>query len=183
MVVGFVDLAGYTNFSRRVDAVELTGLLEKFESSAAFVVTEHEGRVVKSLGDEVLFVADDAGSGAEIALGLLDGNEAGEQSLPLHIGMASGPVLRRFGDVFGPVVNIASRLTSVSRPGSILIDRLLAGQLEQDPRYNIRRLRSVPVRGYHNLTPYRLRRSSNAEAQHTDEIGPLDVIKRLRIWE
>ena len=54
MVVGFVDLAGFTNFSRRVNAAELTGLLENFESSAAFVVTEHEGRVVKSLGDEVL---------------------------------------------------------------------------------------------------------------------------------
>jgi hypothetical protein len=82
--------------------------------------------------------------------------------------MASGPVLRRFGDVY---------------EGSILIDRELAEPLQDDRRYNIQRLRSVPVRGYHNLTPFRLRRSRDTEAEHTDEIGPLDVIKRLRIWE
>jgi adenylate cyclase len=73
--------------------------------------------------------------------------------------MASGRVLNRFGDVYGSVVNLAARLTSVARPGTILIDRELATELAEEPAYELRQRRPVTVRGYNRLRPSALRRA------------------------
>jgi adenylate cyclase len=89
--------------------------------------------------------------------------------------------LSRLGDVFGPVVNIASRLTSIARPGTVLIHRDLAAELADDPRFVVQQLRGVPVRGYHNLAASRLRRHPNREGRGGAELNPLEVIKRLRM--
>jgi adenylate cyclase len=124
-----------------------------------------------------------AADAAEIALGLLERSEADEGLLPVYAGLAGGEVLSRLGDVFGPVVNIASRLTSIARPGTVLIDRELAAELADDPRFVVQRLRGVPVRGYHNLAASRLRRHPDGEDLAGAELNPLEVIKRLRMWE
>jgi adenylate cyclase len=68
VVVGFADIAGYTSLSRNVSPAELAAVLEAFEEDAAEAVASHHGRVVKTVGDEVLFVADRPGDGARIAL-------------------------------------------------------------------------------------------------------------------
>jgi adenylate cyclase len=74
------------------------------------------------------------------------------------VGLAWGQVLHRLGDVFGPVVNVASRLTSTARPGRVLVDRALAEALEDDDRFRLRRLRRTSVKGYRRLEPWNLRR-------------------------
>jgi adenylate cyclase len=80
------------------------------------------------VGDEVLFVTDQPADAAEIALRLTSPGRS-EQGLPaLRVGMAAGRVLNRFGDVYGPVVNLAARLTSLARPGTALVDAELAGR-------------------------------------------------------
>ena len=86
------------------------------------------------LGDEVMFVAADPVAAATIGLGLLDAIEADGDLPDLRIGMARGNVLSRFGDVYGPVVNIASRLTSAAKPGTILVDGELATALAERAR-------------------------------------------------
>src|SRR5207249_8772446 len=73
-------------------------------------------------------------------------------------GLAYGRVLSRFGDIYGSVVNIAARLSSIARPGSVLIDRSLALALEDSPGYTIRHRRPTSVRGYARLRPSVLRR-------------------------
>ncbi|WP_067471109.1 adenylate/guanylate cyclase domain-containing protein [Nocardia amamiensis] len=73
--------------------------------------------------------------------------------------VAYGPVLQRFGDLYGSVVNIASRLTGVARPGTILIDDRAATALDGDPEFDIKNLRSVRVRGFNRLRPHLLRRN------------------------
>jgi adenylate cyclase len=65
--------------------------------------------------------------------------------------------------VYGEPVNIASRLTSVARPGSVLVDRELAGALEGDDRWRLRRTPPRPVRGYTLLQGFRLRRAEDPE--------------------
>ena len=115
LIVGFADLAGYTRLSDSLAEAELAGLIDRFESLAAEVIANASGRVVKMLGDEVMFVADDPATAATIALGLLDAIEADGDLPTLRIGMALGSVLSRFGDVYGTVVNIASRLTSAAK--------------------------------------------------------------------
>lgn len=157
--VGFADIVSYTRLTRRLSELELGQLIERFEGMAADVVALNGGRVIKSIGDEVLFVTDTAAQGAAVALALQEKvAEAGD--LPeLRIGLAYGSILIRLGDIYGEVVNLASRLTSECKPGRVLTDRELAAALDGHPAYQLRKLRRVSVRGYHHLTPYALQRA------------------------
>ncbi|HEX4247913.1 MAG TPA: adenylate/guanylate cyclase domain-containing protein [Pseudonocardia sp.] len=160
LTVGFADIVGFTSLSRGLSESRLSEFLESFEDSASAVVTEHGGRVIKTVGDEVMFVADDAHAGADIGLDLADRLSALDGRPDLRIGLAYGPVLRRLGDVYGTVVNLASRLTALAHPGTVLIDRELASELEDDARYAPRKLRRVSVRGFAHLQPWLLRRAA-----------------------
>jgi adenylate cyclase len=156
VVVGFVDVVGYTNLTRHVTERDLARLIERFESTAVGVVATGGGRVVKTLGDEVMFVADDPVGGSAIGLRMLDAIGVDQELPDVRIGMAFGHVLRRFGDVYGPVVNIASRLTTAAKPGTVLVDRELATVLAEEPTMGLRRRRPISVRGYNRLSPWRL---------------------------
>jgi adenylate cyclase len=159
LVVGFADMVGFTRTTRRRSTAELSELIERFGSCTTEVIADGRGRVIKTVGDEVLFVADHVADGAAIALGLLDRVRV-EPSLPeLRIGLAAGPVLVRYGDVYGEVVNIAARLTTHARPDSVLVDREVADALADDPRFALRPLRPLAVRGYRHLHPWLLRRA------------------------
>ncbi|TQM45700.1 adenylate/guanylate cyclase domain-containing protein [Pseudonocardia cypriaca] len=160
LVVGFADMVGFTRTTRRRSTAELSEMIERFGSTTTEVIADGHGRIVKTVGDEVLFVADDVADGAAIALALQDRVRA-EPALPeLRIGLAAGPVLVRYGDVYGEIVNIAARLTAHARPGSVLSDRGVAEALAGDPRFALRPLRSVAVRGYRHLHPWRLERGA-----------------------
>ena len=95
---------------------QLAVMVQRFEALATDIVTAHGGRVIKTVGDEILFVTIDAAPAAAVALDLVE-TMAEDDLLPdVRVGMAVGPVLSRLGDVFGTTVNRASRLTSVA-PG------------------------------------------------------------------
>ncbi|WP_448627183.1 adenylate/guanylate cyclase domain-containing protein [Geodermatophilus sp. URMC 64] len=162
LAVGFADLVGYTSRSRGMGGRELGAMVEDFESIAAEVIARHSGRVVKTVGDGVLFTAGTAEDAAEIALGLPD-EWAAEDRPPLRVGVAYGTVLTRLGDVYSPVVNLASRLTSVANPSTVLVDRELARRLRGRQAYRVRPLRRVSVRGYDHLQPWLVRRRSADE--------------------
>jgi adenylate cyclase len=153
-------MAQFTAFTRHSTEAELRAVLEAFESAATEAVATHNGQIVKSIGDEVLFVADRPHDAAEIALDLLAAAQADEVLPPLRVGLASGEVVSRLGDVFGQPVNIASRLTSLAHPDSVLVDDNLAKALAGDDAFALRALRTVSVRGYNHLRPWRLRRST-----------------------
>jgi adenylate cyclase len=172
LAVGFADLVGYTSRSRGMGGRELGAMVEDFESTAAEVIARHTGRVVKTVGDGVLFTAASAVDAAEIALELPDRWSA-EDRPPLRVGVAYGEVLTRLGDVYSPVVNLASRLTSVANPSTVLVDRELARRLRGRPEYRVRPLRRVSVRGYDHLQPWLVRRRPPGEEDHAFE-GMLD---------
>jgi adenylate cyclase len=157
--VGFADMVGYTSFTRRSSESELAHVLERFETTATKAVAEHRGRIVKMLGDEVLFVTDTPETAAEIALTLVELAEQDDDLPSLRAGVAWGRVLSRFGDVYGSTVNIASRLTSICHPGAVLIDADMAAELEDEAAFSIRHTRPVSVRGFHRLRPAVLRRA------------------------
>ncbi|MBO9520211.1 MAG: adenylate/guanylate cyclase domain-containing protein [Nocardioidaceae bacterium] len=156
--IGFADIVGYTRQTRSLSQEELARLVEGFEARALAIVTEHHGRIIKTIGDEILFAADSAHDAAHIALELVEGHLADENFPQLRVGVAWGPVLNRLGDVFGPTVNLASRLTSVARPGRVLIDKEMADALADDEDFKLRRMRRVSVKGYRRLEPWVLRR-------------------------
>jgi adenylate cyclase len=157
--VGFIDITGYTRISRNVDLAELAGLLNRFETAVLDVVVEHGGRVIKNLGDGILFVIEDPLSAAEAALHLLDVFGADESLPPIHGGLAFGPVLYRGGDVYGPVVNVAARLSSLARKETIRIDHALANELDGVKQFAVTGRPPRHVRGYLQLPSYRLRRA------------------------
>jgi adenylate cyclase len=163
MAVGFADLVGFTSLTRDVDQEGLAQLVERFEAVAADTVAGCNGRVVKTVGDEVMFTADDAGTGAEIAMTLSESISADADLPDLRVGVAYGTVLSRLGDVYGEPVNIASRLTSAARPGTVLVDRELAAALDAEEKWRLRRVPPRPVRGYALLQGFRLRRADAAE--------------------
>lgn len=157
-VVGFADMAGFTSRTRTSSEAQLRDLLAAFESLTADAVAAHGGRVVKTIGDEVLFTAEEPAAGALLALDLRDAASASVIVPELRIGLAAGPVVTRLGDVFGATVNIASRLTSLARPGWTLVDRGMADALAGDERFALRPRRPESVRGYHHLRQWRLQR-------------------------
>jgi adenylate cyclase len=137
MSVGFVDIVGYTGQSKTMTDRELVHWVEYFENEMTRTVVDLGGRVIKTIGDEVLFVADDPVSAAEIALIVTERGEDKDDEFPrVRAGLAYGEVVSRLGDVYGPIVNIAARLTSVARPGSVLVDRgayeVLSGPIAED---------------------------------------------------
>ncbi len=157
--VGFADIVSYTRMARRLTEAELGRLIERFEGTTADVVALNGGRVIKSIGDEVLFVTDTAAQGAAVALALQEAVTAAGDLPELRIGLAYGNILIRLGDVYGEVVNLAARLTSECKPGRVLADRELAAALDGHSDYRLRRLRRVSVRGYHHLVPYAVQRA------------------------
>jgi adenylate cyclase len=156
LAVGFADLVGFTRLSRRLEELDLTRLVDRFEGRSADMVTAGRGRVIKTLGDSVLFVADSAQDGAEIALQLVEVH-AGERTIPpLRVGVALGPVLARMGDVFGSTVNLASRLTSLAAPDQVLVDARMAAGLAAHRRFQLSPVGPLAVQGFDEVTAFTL---------------------------
>jgi len=158
IAVGFADLVGWTSAIRDLSSADLTGLVDAFEAEAFDLVVAQGGRVVKTLGDEVMFTAPSAETAAETGLRLAEAFTGRTAVPPVRVGLAWGPALPRAGDVFGPVVNIASRCTALARPSSVVVDRALSRELEGSTRYAVRRMSARRVRGYARLEIGALRR-------------------------
>lgn len=121
LTVGFADMVGFTSLSQQLDERQLAEVVSRFESVAHDTVTVLGGRVVKTIGDEVLFVADEPLAGARIGLRLAELYRDDDLLSDVRVGLAAGPVLVQDGDVYGPVVNLASRIVRIADPGTVLV--------------------------------------------------------------
>lgn len=125
--VGFADVVSFTRLSGQLPEEDLGDLLERFEDVTSSEIVEHGGSVVKLIGDAVMFRFDDPVDASRCSLHLVE--SFGGDHPDLRVGLAHGPVIDRLGDVFGPTVNLASRLVSYARPGSVLVDATVAKAL------------------------------------------------------
>lgn len=167
LAICFVDIVGYTSRSKELDEAELIDWIERFEAEVTGAVVDHGGRVIKTIGDEVLFVVDDAREAVEVGLTLAARGSDESDSFPaVRVGIAYGSVVRRLGDVFGPTVNIAARLTSIGRPGTVIVDegvhdllcREHAPEATRADGITLRRLPRASVKGYSRLESWVARR-------------------------
>jgi adenylate cyclase len=118
--VGFADLVGYTSASASMSVRELTAVLARFEERTADIVYRGNGQVVKTIGDEAMFVTEDAADAGRIAVELTrEFAPVGFQ--PIRVGLAAGEVVSLGGDVFGPTVNLAARLVETAGPSQIVV--------------------------------------------------------------
>ncbi len=121
----FLDITGYTRLTQEQGddaAAEIAATVARLVQRSS---VQHGGKLVKWLGDGVMFHFVDPGPGVIAALEMLDGlSTAGLP--PAHVGLHAGPVLFQEGDYFGQTVNIAARIAEYARPGEVLVSQEVA---------------------------------------------------------
>jgi adenylate cyclase len=164
-VIGFADLVRFTELSLHLDDRQLADLVGQFDSLVHDVVVGNDGRIVKMIGDAAMFSVVSPIQGALIALELSAAVERDPLLGGLRIGMASGPILARDGDLYGPVVNTASRLAAIGRAGAVNINQSLRNELAGDRRFALRSLGQRHLRHIGEVRVYRLRPGSLGQNQ------------------
>ena len=156
--LGFVDMVSYTS-SSTILGDSLVGLIERFEEESRTAVIEEGGRVVKMIGDAVLYIADDLPTGLRVATALIERLNADDEMLPVRASFVRGDVFSRSGDVFGPTVNLASRLVDIAPVGKILTDPATAAAIaagKGGEGYRLEEFPTADLRGFGPVSPYLL---------------------------
>jgi adenylate cyclase len=159
--VGFADLVGFTALSQQLSDHELAMTVDRFEATAYDIVSAHGGRVIKMIGDEVMFAVDEVADAVEIALLLADAYHDDEELSDVRVGVAWGPVLEREGDLFGPTVNLASRIVSIAYAGSVVVSSEVKDALDQRDDLRWRSLRTRQLKNIGRVQLYAVRRASD----------------------
>jgi adenylate cyclase len=142
IAVGFADLVGYTSIGDRVSAGELGSIAGRF-AALGVSTTQRPARLVKTIGDAIMFVSPDPTKLMEVMVDLRARVHEADPPLPeVRIGVAFGPATPRNGDWFGTAVNLASRVVGAARPGQLLVTDELAVRVASE-RWRKRRRRTM----------------------------------------
>lgn len=163
LTVAFADLVGFTTLGEKIETEELGTIAERLEELAA-EVAEGPVTLVKTIGDAVMLVSRDNDALLDATLNLVDAAAAEGEHFPvLRAGVARGEAVGRAGDWFGRPVNLASRITGIARPTSVLADEETKAAAGEGYRWSSAGARRVKgVKGQVRL--YRVRRAE-AEAE------------------
>jgi adenylate cyclase len=160
VAVCFADLVGFTRLGEQVETEEL-GLIAGRLDELATAVAEPPVRLVKLIGDAAMLVSTDAAAMVEAALRMVEAaDEEGDEFPRLRAGVAHGSVHVQAGDYYGRPVNLASRLTAIAKPGSVLLDEAAKGAAGEGFQYSYageKRLKGFD----HRAKLYRARRQQD----------------------
>jgi len=132
ITVAFADLVGFTRLGEEVAPEELGRVVDRLGDLAG-EVAQRPVQLVKLIGDAAMLVSPEPGPVVDAALELVQASEEqGQEFPPLRAGVASGTALTRGGDWYGHPVNLASRITTVARPGSVLTSKEVHDALGDD---------------------------------------------------
>jgi adenylate cyclase len=164
VAVAFADLVGFTRLgeTRPVDELgAVAGRLAELAQGAA----EPPARLVKTIGDAAMLVSPDVPPLLDAALDLVDAADAAGEEFPqLKAGLAVGPALNRGGDWYGHAINLASRVTDIARPGSVLTTKEVR-EAAGDEAYRWSFARERKVKGLREPVPlFRARRREPEES-------------------
>lgn len=163
--VGFADLVGFTAQTQELPEPQLAEVVGQFETIAYDLTSAHGGRVVKMIGDEVMFMTDSVRSGAELALDMAATYREAEHLSDVRVGLASGRVLERDGDIYGTVVNLASRIVNVAYPGAVVVSPDVRDALMDDDTFVFRSLRSHYLKDIGRVPLWALRAADDTSEQ------------------
>ncbi len=161
--VCFADLVGFTRLGEEVPPDELGRLAVRLEALATDVV-EPPVRLVKTIGDAAMLASPKPEPLLGAALSLIEAADGEGEDFPqLRAGAALGQALSRAGDWYGRPVNLASRITGVARPGSLLVERELRESVADGYRWSFAGERKLKgIRG--GVPLYRARREAPSAA-------------------
>ncbi len=125
LAAGFVDLVDFSRVTQELEGEDLGHLVTRFESLALERCVALGGRVVKMIGDAVMFVASDAATAVRVGVAIVGAVEADEGLPAARAGLDFGAAVPVGGDFFGRPVNVAARLTSFARPGTVVASEAL----------------------------------------------------------
>lgn len=128
LCVGFVDMVGYTAFSRTASTQTLVHTITRFDTLVTAALGRGGGRLVKLIGDGAMFVVDEPEVACRLALDLDATFESDGSMPPIRIGVAYGTVVASNDDYYGNAVNLAARLMATADPGSVVATAEVAGR-------------------------------------------------------
>ena len=131
LLVGFVDMVGFSSLSRGITSGSLAQLVVRFEDLASEAVAVHGGRIVKMVGDGAMFVCPDPENGCRLALDLIERFDRDDSLPQVHVGMAFGSVVDLHGDYFGEAVNVGARLHELAPASKVLVSESVADLVRQ----------------------------------------------------
>ncbi|MDO5049485.1 MAG: adenylate/guanylate cyclase domain-containing protein [Actinomycetaceae bacterium] len=167
--LGFVDMVSYTSRSNDLPEQDLVDLIDQFETVCRIAVPSAGGRVVKMIGDAVFYIADDLPTGLRVVTELMERLNNMPGMLPVRASVVQGSVFSRSGDVFGPPVNLASRLVDVAPVGQILTDADTAQHIargEAGPWYRVSAAKEADLRGVGRVVPFRVSFEDRPRTEH-----------------
>ena len=147
----FADVSGSTKLYEVVGDAAAHAAIDLCVKLFANITVEHGGRVIKTIGDEVMSIFPDAASAGraatDIQLGIASMPPVDKVRLGVRIGLHYGPVVERDGDVFGDTVNLSARLTEMAARGQIITSLETVERLGDLQRLDCRKLYAIPVKG------------------------------------
>ena len=144
VAIAFADLAGYTRFTEEEGEEEALSSVERFVEGVTNTLPE-DARVVKTIGDEVMVVAQDVGALVDWAVGFTSLFD--ERPEP-RIGVHYGTTLYRDGDYFGRDVNLTSRVVARARGGEVLVSDAVTEALRDSPHLTFEEIGQVKLKGF-----------------------------------
>lgn len=154
VTVLFVDIVGSTRFYEQHGDVAGLGMVQKFFDKLVPLIEQHEGVVVKTIGDAILARFPSALDGARCALNMqwalleYNGGRAAMDQIHIRVALNAGFVLIKGTDVFGDVVNVCSRIESAAQPDDILMSPSVYDQICQNEEIAVRkRAEGVRLKG------------------------------------
>ncbi|MFW0179237.1 adenylate/guanylate cyclase domain-containing protein [Rothia sp. P7208] len=163
--IGFIDLVSYTTLSCQMNEKTLGKLVKTFEQRCAEIIAVGGGRIIKTVGDEVLFLTETPDAAARISLALSKAIEEHPDLPHTRVAFVWGRILPKLGDVYGPTVNLAARLVGVADAGMVLTNDDTAQTLKDDGRFRFTPQPKRSVRGFGDITPIAVESATGNELE------------------
>jgi adenylate cyclase len=178
VTVAFADLVGFTRLGEKVGAEEVGRVAGRLELLAAEVAVPPV-RLVKTIGDAAMLASPEPEPLIDATLDLVAAADAEGDDFPqLRAGVATGPALSRSGDLYGRPVNLASRVTGIARPGTVLATKALHDALQDTYQWSFAGAR--PLKGVGEVPLYRVRQLPPPDEQASEPPAPQDKRARRR---
>ena len=147
----FADVSGSTKLYETAGDAVAHAAIEKCVNLMREKTVGSKGRVIKTIGDEVMSAfptADDAaGAAIEMQAAIAELPPVGNTQIGIRIGFNHGPVVERDGDVFGDAVNLAARLAGVATKGQIITARDTVMLMAPMLKASTRAITTIQVKG------------------------------------